>query len=138
MPLVQKISHEHGFVYAHWTGHLTLGDLAKGYEDYLALPGAADICLCLHDMRQAEELAVFENAMKMLGDVVREDAMMAGRARRSAAVINDPRILSEVMHHSLYLSEEPSLQMRVFDDLGLALDWLGLPRDLDLDALLST
>ncbi len=130
LPFHQYILAEHRLLHVRIVGQqrITLGDMSRGYEEFLSLPGADDVRFSLHDMRGTEDFSLQANGSEMMTDMVKADAAKRQVHRRIAFVADNPAVLSGIMVYVAMLNESACLSSHVLGSVGDALDWLGLDR----------
>lgn len=136
MPVTQNISPELGFHYAKWTGRLSLGELAKGYAEYTALPGVEQTTRSLNDLRQIDALEVYPGGLSALAEVIDRDMAEYTAPHRAVFLLPEDRALSDILSFAEHLNARSGMSVRVLRDLAAALDWLGLPADLKPETMI--
>lgn len=74
LSLSQTIHDDLQLLHVGWSGHVTLGSIARGYEAFSGRPEAGRVTRGLHDLRGIENLSLFQSGVDSLGEMIRTDA----------------------------------------------------------------
>lgn len=132
LPFQQDIIAEHRLLHVRFRGHrrITLGDMSRGYEEFLSLPGAQAVRFSLHDMRGVADFSLQMSGTELITDMVKSDADQRRVHRRIAFVAQDPSVFSSIMFYVAMLNDSAYLSAHLLASIEDALDWLGLDRSI--------
>ncbi|MGH1412309.1 MAG: hypothetical protein ACRBB0_02375 [Pelagimonas sp.] len=129
MPIQIQIYPEQRLLRTVYTGVVTVPQVSKAYQTFLATPGAEKVKYALNDLRPLDQLNAFYDAAAVMADLVAADGDDMADPWDIAIVTNNLGHYPLLLEYAARIRETSTVRCQVLQDIPAAIEWFGLEQD---------